>query len=40
MKGMLIAAVVMAVISVGAYAALGSLDLTMEDRLSADTVRL
>ncbi len=40
MKAMLIAAVAMAVIAVGAYLALGSLDFSIEDRTSADSVRL
>ena len=40
MKAMLIAAVTIAVVSVDAYLALGSLDFSIEDRSTADSVRL
>ena len=40
MKAMLIAALAMTVISVGAYLALGSLEFSIEERTSAESVRL
>ena len=40
MKAMLIAAVAVTTISVGAYLVLGSLDFSIEDRTTAESVRL